>query len=70
MQRESHNASCSAAISACEKGMQWEPALRLLRDVLSKLLQPGLFSCDAAVSACEKGAHWEFALGLLQEIPR
>ena len=47
--------SCSAAISACEKGAEWETAFGLLQEMLGRSLQPGLFSCDAAISACEKG---------------
>ena len=32
--------SCSAAISACGKGDQWEKALALLREIPKKRLNP------------------------------
>ena len=47
--------SCSAAIIAFEKGMEWEAALGLLQEMPRGLLQPDLFSIDAAMSACEEG---------------
>ena len=47
--------SCSAMISACEKGAQWEAALGFLLEMPRGSLQPELFSFDTAISACEKG---------------
>ena len=47
--------SCSAVISACEKGACWEAALGFLWEMPRRSLQPELFSFDAAISACEKG---------------
>ena len=48
--------SFSAIISACEKGKQWEGALRLLREMVDQLLQaPDVVSWSAAISSCEKG---------------
>ena len=49
--------SCSAEISACEKGSYWEAALGFLREIPRRSLEPELFSCDAAISACEKGVQ-------------
>merc|ERR1712070_915880 len=45
--------SYSAAISACEKGQQWEDALSLLDDVQGSFLVPDVVSFNAAISACE-----------------
>ena len=36
--------SWSAAISACEKGKQWEGALGLLQEMLHQLLTPNVVS--------------------------
>ena len=47
--------SCSAEISACEKGSYWEAGLGFLWEMPRKSLQPELCSCDGATSACDKG---------------
>ena len=60
--------SYSAAISACEKGSQWEKALGLLQDMTCRGIKPDVISYSAAISACEKGSQWEKALGLLQDM--
>ena len=60
--------SYSAAISACEKGKQWEEALRLLQQMTCRALTPNEISYSAAISACEKSKQWEEALRLLQQM--
>ena len=47
--------SWSAALSACDKGEQWEGALGLLQHMMHQLLTPNAVSWSAAPSACEKG---------------
>ena len=48
--------NCSAAISAHEKGMQWETALGLLQEMVDQLpLTAQVVSWSAAISSCEKG---------------
>ena len=47
--------SYNAAISACEKGKQWEEALRLLKQMTCRALTHDEISYSAAISACEKG---------------
>ena len=58
----------SAAISACEKGGQWERALSLLTEMRAQGVEPNVISFNAAISACDKGAQWEHALELLKEM--
>ena len=45
----------SAAISACEKGGQWQRALQLLEDMQAKGIPADTITYSAAISACEKG---------------
>merc|ERR1712070_813366 len=59
----------SAAISACEKGKQWEWALRLLGAMPSMKVAPNKISYTAAIIACEKGKQCEWALRLLGAMP-
>jgi pentatricopeptide repeat protein len=60
--------SYSAAISACEKGSQWQRALDLLKEMREQDVQPDLPCFNAAISACEKGSQYQRALELLDEI--
>ena len=56
----------SAAISACEKGQQWQQALSLLAVMHLTFALPEvifLFT-QAVISACEKGQQWQQALCL------
>ena len=47
--------SYSAAISACEKGLQCEEALSLLPKMRNSWQEPNVISYNVAISACEKG---------------
>ena len=47
----------SAAISACEKGAEWDIALDMLKTMGDVGVQVSTIICSAAVSACEKGAE-------------
>ncbi|CAK0796003.1 unnamed protein product [Prorocentrum cordatum] len=60
--------SCSAGISACEKGEQWQWSLALLSEMWAAKLEPNVISYSAGISACEKGRQWQRALSLLSEI--
>ena len=55
--------SFSAAISACEKGAQWERAVSLLNDPSSDVIR-----FNAAIWACEKGAQWQRAVSLFNDL--
>ena len=54
----------SGAISACEKGEQWQQALDLVVAEQSVELLPGVITCNASISAREKREQWQQALGL------
>merc|ERR1712151_1120289 len=58
--------SFSAAISACEKGGQWERALSLLEEMRDMSVTRNVISFSAAISACEKGGQWERALSVFE----
>jgi pentatricopeptide repeat protein len=60
--------SYSAAISACEKGCQWEQALNLLQAMPKAKIRPNVYSYSAAISACERGGQWEQALTLFESM--
>ena len=62
--------TCSAAISACEKGGEWTPALDLLCAVARSSIQVSTITCSAAISACEKGSEWARALDVLGTMAR
>ena len=57
--------TCSAAISACEKGSQPQKALSLLVGIRRQALSPDVITCSATISACEKGSRPPKALRLL-----
>ena len=44
----------NAAISACEKGGQWQTALDLLTEMERKSIPRNTITYNAAISACEK----------------
>ena len=47
--------SYNAAISACEKGQQWQRALGLLAAMPAAGVVANVVSYNAAISACESG---------------
>ena len=57
-----NNITDSAAISACEKGGQWQMALQLMEDMQVKGFPAHTITYSAAISACEKGGQWQGAL--------
>ncbi|CAK0853785.1 unnamed protein product, partial [Prorocentrum cordatum] len=57
----------SAGISACEKGVQWQRALSLLRDMREAKLMPNLIIQSAGVLACDRGGQGQQATWLLRE---
>ena len=61
-----HKISFSAAISACEKGQQWQRALQLMEGMQARSVQPNVISYNAAISACGKGQQWQWVLQLME----
>ena len=47
----------NAATTACEKGRQWELALRLLTDMNSAMIEMGGIAYSAAIGAWEKASQ-------------
>ncbi|CAE8646079.1 unnamed protein product, partial [Polarella glacialis] len=57
-----------AATSSCERGQQWQRALRLLmRDLRRAGLVASEICCNALLSACGKGLQWRLTLSLLED---
>eukprot|EP00613_Pedinella_sp_CCMP2098_P060822 CAMPEP_0171986624 /NCGR_PEP_ID=MMETSP0993-20121228/274965_1 /TAXON_ID=483369 /ORGANISM="non described non described, Strain CCMP2098" /LENGTH=289 /DNA_ID=CAMNT_0012639535 /DNA_START=27 /DNA_END=896 /DNA_ORIENTATION=+ len=65
---EPNAVSYNAAISACEKGRQWEKAVGLINSMHNRGVEPNVISYSAAISACEKGGQWEKAVELLNSM--
>ncbi|CAE8729449.1 unnamed protein product, partial [Polarella glacialis] len=59
----------NAAISASEKGRQWQLAITLLHSMSEIRVFQDEISFSAAISACEKGGQWMLALSLLNCMP-
>lgn len=57
-----------AAVSACEKGMQWAQSLLLLSETASLRLGLGVVEYTAALHTCQKRGWWELSLSLLREM--
>ena len=49
----------NAAISACEKGGQWQRALSLFDDMCKAGVSMDVISFNAAISAFEKRGQWQ-----------
>jgi pentatricopeptide repeat domain-containing protein 1 len=62
---------CNAALSACERGGQWEEALLLLREMdCSEVSPPDRVSYNTAIAALSRGGQWRKAIDLLDEMSR
>ena len=57
----------NVAMSACERGGQWQRALSLLHDVHEGGVAQHVMSFKVRISACEKGGQWRRALSLLHD---
>jgi len=62
--------SYSTAISACEKGGQWQQALTLFQDMLEGGIRHDIISYNATISACEKGGSMATSTDLVPGIAR
>eukprot|EP00975_Prorocentrum_lima_P013923 2959038-Prorocentrum_lima.AAC.1 len=58
---EADTITYSAAISACEKGGEWEKAVELLASMEHAKVEADEITYNAAISACENGSKWEKA---------
>jgi pentatricopeptide repeat protein len=57
----------SAAISACEKGGQWERAVTLFESLTGLGVQPNVVTMSAVVEALDKVRKWERAMAVIDE---
>eukprot|EP00747_Dinoflagellata_sp_TGD_P153209 gnl/TRDRNA2_/TRDRNA2_177374_c5_seq3.p1 gnl/TRDRNA2_/TRDRNA2_177374_c5~~gnl/TRDRNA2_/TRDRNA2_177374_c5_seq3.p1 ORF type:complete len:201 (+),score=38.71 gnl/TRDRNA2_/TRDRNA2_177374_c5_seq3:68-604(+) len=55
-------------MSACEKCVQWQQALQLLRKMSHQGVDPDVIVFNYAIDACQKKQRWEEALGLLESM--
>ena len=55
-------------ISACEKGSQWQEALRLLEEMKENNIAPNTVTYNAVISACQKASQWQEVLRLFEEM--
>eukprot|EP00973_Karenia_brevis_P064013 8895725-Karenia_brevis.AAC.1 len=62
--------SFGAAISACEKGRQWQLVAPLLDEMHRGGLSLDVISFNAAISACEKCWQWQRVAPLFDEMRR
>eukprot|EP00933_Yihiella_yeosuensis_P079342 TRINITY_DN9183_c0_g1_i7.p1 TRINITY_DN9183_c0_g1~~TRINITY_DN9183_c0_g1_i7.p1 ORF type:complete len:143 (-),score=10.34 TRINITY_DN9183_c0_g1_i7:198-626(-) len=62
--------SYNAAISACQRGGQWQLALNLLSLMPQSEISPDAISYNAAIIACEEGGQWQLALDLIGLMPQ
>ena len=58
----------NATMNSCEKGRQWQLALRLFDELAAGGLIPDEASFASAMAACGAGGRWSEALSLLEQI--
>lgn len=58
-----------AAISACDKGSQWQQSLDLLKLMVRRKVPPDRVCFSSATSACGRAMRWDHALALLASMP-
>ncbi|CAE8643251.1 unnamed protein product [Polarella glacialis] len=58
----------SSVTSACEKGSQWERALRLLREMQAETVRPNVITYTAVINACGRGGQWRRAVEVAAEM--
>eukprot|EP00913_Durusdinium_trenchii_P001404 g1299.t1 len=62
--------SFSSAVSACEKSLRWEMALRLMDWMRSESVLANQVTYNSVISACEKGQQWQQAMLSLWSMPK
>ena len=60
--------TCNAAISACEKGEQWQQALELFERMWCESVKRDTITYNSAISAYEKSGQWQQALELFERM--
>ncbi|CAJ1450599.1 unnamed protein product [Effrenium voratum] len=59
----------SAAMSACQNGLQWQQALLLFSDLAASSASADVRCFTAALDACAQGRQWRRAAALLARMP-
>ena len=59
--------SFSAAIAACEEGLQWQQTLRLFAEMSTTGIDLDDFSYNALISSFSRASEWQYALHMLKE---
>ncbi len=56
----------SAAISACQKGQQWQLAPQMMETMQARGVQLDVISVGAAISVCQTRQQWHLALQMME----
>ena len=57
----------SAAITACERSMEWQKALNLFDSMAEQGVKANVVTLNAVLNACVKGRKWRLAMDKLAE---
>ena len=60
--------SYNAAVSACQKGEQWQRGLSLLREIRDMNMYPDFFVYGSVASMCEQGGQGKLVQSLTREV--
>ena len=58
----------NAAIQACERGGEWEEAIRLFHVMQKVKLPQDTITYNSLVRACEKGGQWQKAFDFMKQM--
>lgn len=56
----------AAAISACAAGGEWEQAVKLFNEMMSRNIKPDVVSCTALITALAADGQWRHAENVME----